>query len=160
MAGGQGISFAATGPTIVYGHNSSGKSSFDRIFKSVCRSKDDKMSILADVNAAHDIPQSARIDFQIDGKNYHVSIRFKLSPSLEVSVNPSFTEPAGNREPESNIFLPGSKPLVMRLTTRMKRRRRRSDPATQYSFSPSASIDMFFLFQNRYTTHRSYFMFS
>ena len=68
LAGGQGISFAATGLTIVYGDNGSGKSGFVRILKSACRSRDNKTSILPDVNAADDVPQSARIDFQVAGK--------------------------------------------------------------------------------------------
>ena len=63
----EGISFAATGLTIVYGDNGSGKSGFVRILKSACRSRDDKTSILPDVNAAEDVPQSARIDFQVAG---------------------------------------------------------------------------------------------
>ena len=67
LAGGQGISFAATGLTIVYGDNGSGKSGFVRILKSACWSRDDKTSILPDVNAADDVPQSARIDFQVAG---------------------------------------------------------------------------------------------
>ena len=67
LASGQGISFAATGMTIVYGDNGSGKSGFVRILKSACRSRDDKTSILPDVNAADDVPQSARIEFQVAG---------------------------------------------------------------------------------------------
>ena len=67
LASGQGISFAATGLTIVYGDNGSGKSGFVRILKSACRSRDDKTSILPDVNAADDVPQSARIEFQVAG---------------------------------------------------------------------------------------------
>lgn len=67
LARGQGVSFAATGLTIVYGDNGSGKSGFVRVLKSACRSRDDKTSILPDVTAADDIPQSARIEFQVAG---------------------------------------------------------------------------------------------
>ena len=65
----QGLTFAATGLTIVYGDNGSGKSGFVRILKSACRSRDDKTSILRDVNAADDVPQSAYIDFQVTDKS-------------------------------------------------------------------------------------------
>lgn len=67
LARGQGVSFAATGLTIVYGDNGSGKSGFVRVLKSACRSRDDKTSILPDVTAADDVPQSARIEFQVAG---------------------------------------------------------------------------------------------
>ena len=68
LASGQGLTFTASGLTIVYGDNGSGKSGFVRVLKSACRSRDNKTSILRDVNAADDIPQSAHIDFQVAGK--------------------------------------------------------------------------------------------
>ncbi len=68
LARGQGLSFAPTGLTIVYGDNGSGKSGFVRILKSACRSRDDKTSILSDVTVADDVPQSARIEFQVAGE--------------------------------------------------------------------------------------------
>ena len=70
LEGGQSLTFAATGLTIVYGDNGSGKSGFVRILKSACRSRDDKTSILRDVNAADDVPQSAYIGFQVAGKSH------------------------------------------------------------------------------------------
>ena len=68
LARGQGLSFAPAGLTIVYGDNGSGKSGFVRILKSACRSRDDKTSILPDVTVTDDVPQSARIEFQVAGK--------------------------------------------------------------------------------------------
>ena len=68
LASGQGLTFAASGLSIVYGDNGSGKSGFVRVLKSACRSRDDKTAILRDVNAADDVPQSADIDFQVAGK--------------------------------------------------------------------------------------------
>ena len=68
LASGQGLTFAASGLSIVYGDNGSGKSGFVRVLKSACRSRDDKTSILPDVNAADDDPQSAGIEFQVAGK--------------------------------------------------------------------------------------------
>ena len=68
LASGQGLTFSARGLTIVYGDNGSGKSGFVRVFKSACRSRDDKTSILRDVNAANDVAQSAHIDFEVAGK--------------------------------------------------------------------------------------------
>ena len=65
---GQSLTFAANGLTIVYGDNGSGKSGFVRVLKSACRSRDDKTSILRDVNAADDVPQSGHIDYQVAGK--------------------------------------------------------------------------------------------
>ena len=73
LAGGQGLTFAASGLTIVYGDNGSGKSGFVRVLKSACRSRDEQTAILRDVNAADDIPQSAHIDFEVAGRaeTYH-----------------------------------------------------------------------------------------
>ena len=68
LAIGQELTFAASGLTIVYGDNGSGKSGFVRVLKSACRSRDDKTSIFPDVNAADEVPQSARIDFQVAGE--------------------------------------------------------------------------------------------
>ena len=68
LARGQGLTFAASGLTIVYGDNGSGKSGFVRVLKSACRSRDEKTAIRRDVNAADDIPQSAHIDFEVAGR--------------------------------------------------------------------------------------------
>ncbi len=68
LASGQGLTFASSGLTIVYGDNGSGKSGFVRVLKSACRSRDEKTAILRDVNAADDIPQSAHIDFEVAGR--------------------------------------------------------------------------------------------
>ena len=68
LASGQGLTFAASGLTIVYGDNGSGKSGFVRVLKSACRSRDENTAILRDVNAADDIPQSAHIDFEVGGR--------------------------------------------------------------------------------------------
>ena len=67
LASGQALTFASSGLTIVYGDNGSGKSGFVRVLKSACRSRDEKTAILRDVDAADDIPQSARIDFEVAG---------------------------------------------------------------------------------------------
>ena len=45
LARGQGLTFAASGLTIVYGDNGSGKSGFVRVLKSACRSRDEKTAI-------------------------------------------------------------------------------------------------------------------
>ena len=68
LAGGQGLTFAASGLTIVYGDNGSGKSGFVRVLKSACRSRDEKTAILRDVNSADEVPQSAHIDFEVAGR--------------------------------------------------------------------------------------------
>ena len=68
LASGQSLTFAASGLTIVYGDNGSGKSGFVRVLKSACRSRDEEASILQDVNAANEVTQSARIDFQVAGE--------------------------------------------------------------------------------------------
>ncbi len=62
---GQSLTFAPSGLTIVYGDNGSGKSGFVRVLKSACRSRDDKTSVLRDVNAADDDHQSGYIDYQV-----------------------------------------------------------------------------------------------
>ena len=68
LASGQSLTFAASGLTIVYGDNGSGKSGFVRVLKRACRSRDEKTAILRDVNAADQIPQSAHIDFEVAGR--------------------------------------------------------------------------------------------
>ena len=68
LARGQGLTFASSGVTIVYGDNGSGKSGFVRVLKSACRSRDEKTGILRDVNADDDIAQSAHIDFEVAGR--------------------------------------------------------------------------------------------
>ena len=68
LASGQGLTFAASGLTVVYGDNGSGKSGFVRVLKSACRSRDEKTAILRDVNAADEVPQSAHIDFEVAGR--------------------------------------------------------------------------------------------
>ena len=49
LASDQGLTFAASGLTIIYGDNGSGKSGFVRVLKSACRSRDKKTGILRDV---------------------------------------------------------------------------------------------------------------
>ena len=68
LASDQALTFHAGGLTIVYGNNGSGKSGFVRVLKNACRSRDYKTSILRNVNATNDVPQSARIDFEVNGK--------------------------------------------------------------------------------------------
>lgn len=63
----QSLTFAPSGLTIVYGDNGSGKSGFVRVLKSACRSRDDKTSVLGDVNAPLEVPQSGYIDYQVAG---------------------------------------------------------------------------------------------
>ena len=65
LVSGQSLTFAESGLTIVYGDNGSGKSGFVRVLKSACRSRDDKTSILRDVNGEIDIAQSAQINFLV-----------------------------------------------------------------------------------------------
>ena len=64
----QALTFSTGGLTIVYGDNGSGKSGFVRVLKNSCRSRDDKTSILRNVNAMNEVPQSAHIDFEVGGK--------------------------------------------------------------------------------------------
>ena len=68
LANDQGLTFASGGMTIVYGDNGSGKSGFVRILKSTCRSRDKWTAILHDVNAEDAVQQSARIEYEVDGK--------------------------------------------------------------------------------------------
>ena len=68
LVSGQSLTFGDSGLTIVYGDNGSGKSGFVRVLKSVCRSRDDKTSILRNANDAPDIPQSGQIKFQVAGE--------------------------------------------------------------------------------------------
>ncbi len=73
LANDQALTFHAGGLTIVYGDNGSGKSGFVRVLKNACRSRDDKTSILRNVNATNDVPQSARIDFEVNGEPAHTT---------------------------------------------------------------------------------------
>lgn len=67
LASGHGLTFAAGGLSIVYGDNGSGKSGFVRVLKSACRCRDESTAILRDVSAPDDVPQHARIEFEVAG---------------------------------------------------------------------------------------------
>ena len=67
LASGQGLTFAAGGLSIVYGDNGSGKSGFVRVLKCACRSRDDKTTILRDVNTPDNVLQCAHIEFEVAG---------------------------------------------------------------------------------------------
>ena len=43
------------------------------------------------------------------GESWRAGARFRLGPSLEVSLEASLTEPAGDGEPSSGLVLRGSK---------------------------------------------------
>ena len=64
LADDQGVEFSPTGLTVVYGDNASGKSGYVRILKHACRSRDEKFTILPDINGPEASRQSARITFQ------------------------------------------------------------------------------------------------
>ena len=73
LANNQGLSLSATGMTIVYGDNGSGKSGYVRVLKNACRSRDKKTDVLRNVNTETEVQQSAQIGFEVDGcaKTFH-----------------------------------------------------------------------------------------
>jgi ABC-type Mn2+/Zn2+ transport system ATPase subunit len=50
LAGGQRLSLAAKGLTVIYGENGSGKSGYSRVFKHACRARDRREPILPNAN--------------------------------------------------------------------------------------------------------------
>lgn len=63
LASQQELSFAASGLTVIYGDNGSGKSGYVRVLKHACRSRDEKVVIHRDLEDKSDTPQSAEICF-------------------------------------------------------------------------------------------------
>lgn len=67
LASKQELTFEATGLTVVYGDNGSGKSGYVRILKHACRSRDEKFTIHRDLEDTTGTPQSAEIGFARGG---------------------------------------------------------------------------------------------
>ena len=63
LASDQSLDLAKTGITIVYGDNGSGKSGYCRVLKNACRTRDEKFSILSNIDDVNEPPQSALIEF-------------------------------------------------------------------------------------------------
>lgn len=63
LASQQELTFEATGLTVIYGDNGSGKSGYVRVLKHACRSRDEKFAIHRDLEDKTDTPQSAEIHF-------------------------------------------------------------------------------------------------
>lgn len=63
LASQQELTFEATGLTVIYGDNGSGKSGYVRVLKHACRSRDEKFAIHRDLEDKTDTPQSAEIRF-------------------------------------------------------------------------------------------------
>lgn len=65
----QELKFAATGLTVVFGYNGSGKSGYGRILRRACRARNSGMPILPNVlRGAASTPATAVITYAIDGK--------------------------------------------------------------------------------------------
>ena len=64
LAEDQSLDFGQTGLTLVYGDNGSGKSSYCRILKHACRSRDTSFKILRDIDEDQNIQQGAKIAFK------------------------------------------------------------------------------------------------
>ncbi len=63
LASQQELTFEASGLTVIYGDNGSGKSGYVRVLKHACRSRDEKFVIHRDLEDKTDTPQSAEINF-------------------------------------------------------------------------------------------------
>ena len=65
----QTLPFEATGMTVVYGGNGSGKSGYARVMKRACRARDQKEQVLPDANdpAAHGCIPEAFFDIKVNG---------------------------------------------------------------------------------------------
>lgn len=64
------LTFAASGLTVIYGRNGSGKSGFVRIFRTACRTRSDnpaKLKVLSDVYGSSSGPQAAEIVIETGG---------------------------------------------------------------------------------------------
>ena len=78
------LTFAATGLTVVYGRNGSGKSGFVRIFRTACRTRTDnpaKLKVLADVYGSGNGPQEAEIVVDLGTKEVVVPWKAGAPPS-------------------------------------------------------------------------------
>lgn len=69
LVGDQELTFGASGITIIYGDNGSGKSGYCRVLKHACRSRDEKFLIHRDIKEPSDAPQSAVISYMSGEEN-------------------------------------------------------------------------------------------
>lgn len=74
LAGDQRLSLAATGLTVIYGENGSGKSGYSRVFKHACRARDRREPILPNANEEPGKagPPQATFELRVDGVEQEV----------------------------------------------------------------------------------------
>jgi hypothetical protein len=74
LAGGQRLSLGATGLTVIYGENGSGKSGYSRVFKHACRARDRREPILPNANEEPGKagPPQATFELHVDGVEQEV----------------------------------------------------------------------------------------
>lgn len=61
------LNFNPNGLTLVYGNNGSGKSSYSRLLKKLCWSRDNNTQLKKNVNTQDATPQSVKLSFEHDG---------------------------------------------------------------------------------------------
>ena len=87
---GQTLKFHATGMTIVYGHNASGKSGYARVLKKACRARGEKESVLPNVFALTPTSGPAQAFIDIHDGSKSVSLQWKEGddgPDILASIN-------------------------------------------------------------------------
>jgi ABC-type dipeptide/oligopeptide/nickel transport system ATPase subunit len=88
IAEGQRLAFSATGMTVIYGDNGSGKSGYSRVLKRACRARDQAEAILPDANlpaGASSAPE-ATFEVSIGGVAQDVLWREGNTPPPELSA--------------------------------------------------------------------------
>lgn len=87
---GQTLKFHATGMTIIYGHNASGKSGYARVLKKACRARGEKESVLPNVFVATPTPSLAQALIDIHDGSKSTPILWKEGsdgPDILSSIN-------------------------------------------------------------------------
>lgn len=88
IASNERVPIGATGLTVVYGDNGSGKSGYSRVLKRACRARDQSEQILPNANLPAGKPALAEADFEISvdgGLPYDVHWTFGKSAPAELS---------------------------------------------------------------------------
>ena len=88
IADNQVLEFSATGMTIIYGGNGSGKSGYSRVLKKACRARDPEETIYADLTVAAGVTRTPEASFAVDVGDTPRVLRWKqtdASPPEELS---------------------------------------------------------------------------
>lgn len=114
LVGDQELTFGASGITIIYGDNGSGKSGYCRVLKHACRSRDEKFLIHRDINEPSDAPQSAVISYLSGDKNRSATWSPDGSDDVNLGLVSIFDSRSANTHVQSENAVAYT-PLPMRI---------------------------------------------